>query len=170
MAIVGGSTLGLLVAHAGVVVHVDRDLLGVVAVLLTLAYSLREAGLVALPALDRIAAVPFSWRQRYGAVRASWLYGLALGFGFTARTPFTSFHLMLVWLFIVATPATALVIGALYGATRGIVPLFAAAITLNRSDQADRLVVLAADMGLVHLANGAALAFIGSAALIGLLR
>ncbi len=164
----GGALLGLLFAFAGRILSPPTEVLPVAAVL-TLLYALREVGIVHLPAIDRIAAVPFAWRVRFGAVRASWLYGLALGFGFSARTPFVSFHMVLLWLILLGDPVLGLVVGATYGMTRALIPLFALALSPHSGSHADLLSGLAVDQRLMHLANGALMAFVAVQAAIGLL-
>jgi hypothetical protein len=167
-ALAGGALLGFLVALIGHVLGFGQG--AVIATAgLTFLYALREAGIAPLPAIDRIAAVPFSWRTRFGRVKASWLYGFALGFGFSARTPFTSFHLMLVWLLVLGAPLVGATIGGSYGVTRALVPIFAVASRPDSSDQAAALSSLAVDQRLMHLANGALLAFIGVQVAFGLL-
>ena len=168
-AIAGGSLLGLLVALFGRALSLNASVLPL-AVAVTFLYAWREVGIVRLPAIDHAAAVPFAWRVRFGAVRAAWLYGFALGFGFSARTPFTSFHVMLVWLLMLGDPIVGATIGAVYGMTRALVPLFAIALSPHSGNQADALSGLAVDQRLMHLANGAVLAFVSAQAAIGLMR
>lgn len=162
-AALAGGSLGLIVSLIGLRLGWADAGFGI-AIALTVAYAFREVGALRLPATDRIAAVPFSWRERYGRVHASWLYGLALGFGFSARTPYTSFHLMLVWLVAIGDPRVGLVVGVAYGLARGFTPL-ASAATNASPHQADTLFGLAADMRALHIANAVTLALVGGAAL-----
>lgn len=143
---------------------VEADTRHMLAGLLTGLYIFRELGLVPLPVLDLKTAVPDSWRGRWGFEVASLVYGFVLAFGFSARTPYSSFHLMLVWIAAAGDLHWALLAGVAWGMTRGI-----AVLTLAATENVDQdyLVALLRVRPAMHAINAWGLGFIGVAYLLG---
>jgi len=168
-AAVGGALLGGLVGLIGSIIGAGWVGTAIVAVLM-LIYALRELQVVSLPLINLPRAVPFEWRVRFGRERASWLYGFSLGSGFTARTPYASFHLMLLWLALSNNLAVAVTAGVVYGMSRAIAPLTIYLLWPDGNTRTDYLSPFARNPRVVHIINGAALAFLGTVFLIGLIR
>lgn len=167
-AAIGGAVLGGLAGLLGWVFAFGSAGTELGAALMLL-YALRELQVIRLPLIDRLAAVPFEWRLRFGREKAAWLYGLSLGFGFTARTPFASFHIMLFWLIVLHNPALTAIIGAAYGISRAMIPLVTYLIWSDGSQHAENLLFLAKNPRLVHIANGSTLAFLGTILVVDLM-
>lgn len=151
---VGGACLGLIAAWCGklfVLVQPDAGKRYLVVAIITALYMLRELGLLPLPVIDLKRAVPGSWRGRYGFEIGSLMYGFALGFGFTARTPFSSFHLMLLWLGAAADPVLGLMTGAVWGIARGIPPTL---LTLMGRGDDNSLGAILMGRPVLHTING----------------
>lgn len=166
----GGACLGWIAAWAGgwllVAILPDPGTRYLVVAGLTALYMLREMGLLPLPVLDVKTAVPESWRAKYGYEVGSLMYGFALGFGFTARTPFSSFHLMLLWLSAMADPLWGLVAGCAWGIARGLPPTL---LTLAGKGSDDDLNALLMKRPVVHTVNGLANGLVASLYLFSIL-
>lgn len=154
----GGALLGAVLGFFGLLIHPPQSWLPLAA-LLFVAYALHEIGAVRLPLASFPTAVPFSWRERFGRVRAAWLYGFALSFGFTGRTPYPTFHALLVLVVLIASPAIGAAAVAAYGISRGFAPLLAA--TTFGESAADHLLRILDAPQRVHTVNAMALAFAG---------
>jgi hypothetical protein len=74
---------------------------------LALALALREIGVVRLALPDSAFRVPRRW-LRLGYWRGPITYGLAMGPGLFTSTPFASYHMLLLWLLLDSTPASAI--------------------------------------------------------------
>jgi hypothetical protein len=152
---IGGACLGWIAAWAGgwilLLISPDTEIRYLVVAAITALYMLRELGLLPLPVVDLKTAVPARWRGRYGFVVGSWMYGLALGFGFTARTPFSSFHLMLLWISALANPVWGMVAGGAWGIARGILPTL---LILVGKGSDDDLRTLLMNRPVLHTING----------------
>lgn len=159
-AAIGGAALGGLVGSVGLVLSPGPTGFAVASAL-TFAYAAHELRIISIPVLSVPTAVPFEWREKFGRVRAAWVYGFSLGLGFTARTPFPSFHLMLIWLVTLADVSLASGIGAIYGMSRAIAPLATYAIWPDGERHAERALAVARDPKVVHALNGVAVAVLG---------
>jgi hypothetical protein len=97
-------------------------------------YSLRESGLVKVPAPQSRRQVPNAWRWRYRPEVASALYGGALGVGVATPIAITSFYVLPIYaLFSGSVFISALVLGA-YGLGRAV-PLVPLRADLSRSGE-----------------------------------
>jgi len=164
---VGAATTGCLLGILGAALplhalHIDRGILalslpGAVSVL----YSLRELGLVQVPAPQFRRQVPEKWRFQFRPKLAALLYGLGLGVGLGTRIPVTTFYVVVLWAMLIGNP----LLGALGLATFGFgraLPLLCMAPLLDSSDAAVRFESLYRFQPLVRVLNGIALGFAGS--------
>lgn len=151
----GGATFGALVAWAGGwafnLVLPSNVAKFAVSTGITALYVFRELGMLPLPVIDVKTAVPNTWRERLGYGPGALIYGFVLAFGFTARTPYSSFHLMMLWLAAIGDIRWGLTVGAIWGLTRGVVPLFMHAVGWSNSRLLNSLFLGRVE---VHIANG----------------
>lgn len=158
-----GSLLGLLGAalplHA---LHIDRGILalsapGAVSVL----YSMRELGLVEVPAPQFRRQVPEKWRFQFRPKLAALFYGLGLGVGLGTRIPVTTFYVVVLWPMLIGSPLLGAMVLTMFGFGRAL-PLLCMAPLLGTSDAVVRFESLYRLKPLVQVLNGIALGFAGA--------
>jgi hypothetical protein len=159
----GGALLGAMLSVVGSYLAIAPYTFPVVAALILL-YALHESRLLTLPLPSLPTAVPFDWRIRFGRVRAAWLYGFALAFGFTGRTPFATFHALLLLTLLMGDVRLGAAALATYGMSRALAPLFASMVAGGSA--AERLLGVLDQPRAMHLLNAFVLALTGAAILV----
>lgn len=101
---------------------------GLVALLLTF----RGVHGLSFPLPQSHRSVPQSWWFDFGPNQASFAYGLVLGTGITTVIPFGAFYLLMVWAMLVANVPYGLMLGGVYGLTRGL-PVLLAGLAFARA-------------------------------------
>lgn len=155
---------GLLGALGSRLPTADHPAVVVVAVgLVALAYSLRETGLVTIPAPQSHRQVPNRWRWRYPPTVASFLYGAGLGIGVATRIPVTSFYAVLLWSFLRGSVTLGAGVMATYGLGR-LLPLLLLAWAGHGSAAVLERIIDSVEPAkpLVSMLNGLAMAAAGA--------
>lgn len=134
-------------------------------------YGLHEFRILRMPTPERRQQVPVSWRKTLPTRATAAAYGLVLGAGFLTHITATTYYVM--WLAAVATgvPFWAVIVGATYGAARGLPPFLLASTPKRHSevfDSYERLI--RGDGRMVHAANGLVLAAVVALVGIGLVN
>src|SRR5262245_7593969 len=80
-----------------------------------LAYSLREVGILEVPAPQLYCQVPEQWRHQMIEEKAALYYGMELGFGVLTRIPVSAFYVIIAWAFFAGDPLISCVSVAGYG-------------------------------------------------------
>lgn len=165
--VTGAGTVGCLLGILGAALplyrlHMDRGVVALLATgLVSVSYSLRELGLVQVPAPQFHRQVPEKWRFQFRPKLAALFYGLGLGVGLGTRIPVTTFYVVVLWAVLIGSP----LLGALGLATFGFgraLPLLCMAPLLDSSDAAVRFESLYRFKPVVRVLNGIALVFAGS--------
>lgn len=173
--LVGGALIGVALGVAGAIVPLEKlplqrpVLVALVTGSLSLLYSLSEAALIRLPAPQCRWQVPLGWRDRLPHNVSSLSYGLGLGLGVATRIPVATIYALIVWSLMVGRPALTSLVMLTFGLGR-VLPLWLMVRVLETHDQSTRCAnSLHRLMKVVHLANGFALAGVGSYLLVGAL-
>jgi len=150
--------------------HIDRGILalsvpGAVSVL----YSVRELGLIQVPAPQFGRQVPEKWRFQFRPKVAALFYGLGLGVGLGTRIPVTTFYVVVLWAMLVGSPLLGALALATFGFGRAL-PLLCMAPLLGSSDSSVRFESLYRLKPLVQVLNGMALGFVGACLLCAALQ
>ena len=133
IALVTTATLiGMLVSALGLVVVGRIRAASAAVAMIAILYSLREAGAITLPLPSSKWQVPASW-AKLGYQRSGAIYGAALGLGFLTRTPYATYHVMLLWQFVAAAIATGAALGFAYGVARFAGMFLASSIAARRT-------------------------------------
>lgn len=137
----------------------------------TLAYGLRELGILRMPMPQNPWQVPVQWSRR-GKIAQSLLYGAVLGTEVSTFIPYATFYVLLL-LEASVGPAGGAAIGFTYGLARGISVLFPVCYSRLRTwrrhnTHEERVQELACHIDsiygarpLAHVANGIALLAVG---------
>lgn len=133
---------------------------------LALVYSLRELGLVPVPAPQLKRQVPARWRLRVPARPLSVLYGLELGAGVTTLVAVAGFYVIVVWALTSGSALTGAVVMALYGAGRAVPVVWIGIRAANIEAAFQTVNQITGWQPLVHALNGMLLALVGSTLLI----
>ena len=132
-----------------------------------LLYSLREVGLVKVPAPNTFRQVPAKWRLTMPAEKAALLYGLELGAGLTTHVATTTFYVVALWAVLVSSP----LLGALgmiaFGIGRAIPIYLIGRLPSNTNERVRLASMLGRWTPLVHLFNGLILGFTSACFLAG---
>jgi hypothetical protein len=164
--LLGGATLGLLVAALGhligFLVDIDtRKPAFAAAGLVSLVYATRELGFTSVPYPQLRRQVPRWWSLVFKPGAYSFLYGVLLGLGFVTHVWVASLFPVVTFAALDASAAAATVLGVVFGVARGL-PLVALHVTRRRwSGVIDVLDYVHARREAVHQFNGVALAFAG---------
>ena len=124
-AALGGITLGLLLAGVTVTMSQTPALLrvGLSAAVAFLAVGFQAAGIMGVFP-QREAQVPRRWLL-YGETRAAGAFGFILGLGVLTRLKYASAYAVLAAVVVLGKPGVAIAGGAMFGLTRGLIPLVA---------------------------------------------
>ena len=160
----GGAVFGSFLGFLGSVTlssfSIETSVILRVTGIVGLLYSFHELGLVDIPAPQFKRQVPSSWRGRFSAEVAGFLYGLGLGTGVATRVPVRTFYVVLLW---VALSQSAL-LGACCLVSFGLgraAPLIWIRLSIKSKEQAWDLME-GNWRPWVNVANGIALAFCGA--------
>lgn len=83
-------------------------------------YSLRELGILRVPAPQRYRQVPATWRNRYNPRIMSVLFGASLGVGLLTRIHVTTFYVLPLFALLSGRLADGVVAFALFGFSRSL--------------------------------------------------
>lgn len=132
--ILGGATMGFLFALLGKPLRllffgnplIPTAILGVASLL----YALHELGVLRLSAPQSHWQVPNYWGVSR-PIAGTFVYGWMLGAGVFTFIPFASFYILLGWDMLSASLITGLLLGGLYGLTRGLPAMIGGILTLR---------------------------------------
>lgn len=130
-------------------------------------FGLHELNFLRVPAPQFRWQVPLAWRRRPYEVMA-FKYGVVLGMGAGTRIPVRTFHLIVLWTFLCASP----ILGALALGTFGLVrslPVIAISLGSKYRDLSDRIEALETGQSIAHRMNGLFLLMVGTSCLIAVL-
>ena len=128
----------------------------------SLLYSTRELGLLAVPVVQCRRQVPQQWRVTMSPHLCSLLYGLGLGFGVGTRIAVSTFYPAAIWAMLVADPALSAIGMAAFGLGR-VLPLLVLAGLLKNKDESILFTEALHDYKpLVHFVNGLVLSTAGA--------
>jgi hypothetical protein len=169
-AVLGGASAGAVIGWVGSALISPE-----VAARLTLGfaglYAFHELGIIRMPTPERHRQVPVAWRTTLPVRVTAAVYGLMLGAGFLTHITTTTTYVM--WIAAVASgePLWSVVVGATYGAARGLPPFILASLSKRRPASVaiyDR--VIRGDGRRVHLSNGLLLAVVVGLVGVGLIN
>lgn len=129
-----------------------------------LLYSVHEFGLANIPAPQFKHQVPSSWRGRFSAEVAGFLYGLGLGVGVATRVPVRTFYVVLLWVVLSQSALLGACCLVCFGLGR-VAPLICIWLSVESKEQAWSLIE-GNWRPWVNVGNGIALAFCGATMLI----
>ena len=136
---------------------------------LALLYAGHELKLFRLPAPQSGWQVPEKWKSDLSPGWSSFLYGVGLGPGLFTAIPFTTFYLVVAWVFVTASPWFGVLCFAMYGAGRAA-PILLMFYLSGEKKEAFRL-SREANMWqpVVHIFSGLALCVMGTCLIVGAL-
>lgn len=167
--LLGAAALGGIAGEMGKVLraHVTGEADAVVPLAATgaigLLFSLMELDLVRLRLPQSRWQVPASWFLLLGAPAAAFAYGGVLGMGLPTRITVATFYVPVIWALLSGRPLTGVLALAGYGVGR---ILSLKLMGNNVPDLAERSRQLRRWRVLVHVVNGALLAFTGAGLLV----
>lgn len=126
------------------------------------AYSLREIGIIPVPAPQLKRQVPSQWRYKFPPRVVALIYGVELGFGLTTRIPVSTFYVVALWATVVSNPPLSAFVLGLFGLGRILPILLCGGRRWSISETSRMLSPLLAWQPAVRQANGLVLAIVGS--------
>ena len=122
-------------------------------------YSLKELGLVNVPAPKISRQVPAKWRLTLPPKKAALCYGLELGIGFTTYVTATTFYVVILWVILVGNSFLGALSMAAFGLGRAIPIFLLGRRRCNTGERIKLSSMLQQWKPVVHLLNGLALGF-----------
>jgi hypothetical protein len=164
---VGAALLAMVLGMVGAGLHAMLPAIGyqwatALLGLSALVYALHELNIIHLPAPQVGWQVPKSW-QRSSRLLGNTLYGFVLGMGIFTFIPFASFYLLLMWEVTAGAVdlRAAAMLGAIYGAFRGLPAVLGGISMLRGVYPLPVSNWLLAHLGWWHAINGLALLLVG---------
>lgn len=134
---------------------------------LCLLYSLRELGLVPVPAPQVHRQVPVWWQGKMRRQTVAVLYGLVLGSGLVTRVAVATLYAPVLWAVLSGRPGQGALVMSAFGLGRALPVLWFGLRGKTAMDTLPLFGPLTAWQPIVHLANGMALAVAGAALVVG---